>query len=271
MKQKVNIDFMKKTLINKIPFDLPPELERFVAGAKIFDSSCSPEARVCFIDKDGGFYLKRAALGTLEREATMTKYFHSLGLGVEVLDYTRYGECDLMLTASAVGEDCVAAKYLDDPKRLCDTIATELRKLHEVDFTACPVKNRTAEYVATVEQNFRTGNFDTSHFPDSFGFATPEDAWRVFCEGKEQLRADTLIHGDYCLPNVMLDDWRLSCFIDLGNGGVADRHIDIFWGLWTLWFNLKTDAYYTRFLDAYGRDKINTDVLKTVAAAEVFG
>ncbi len=262
---------MKKTLLEAIPFDLPPELDTFVRGARIFDSSCSPEARVCFIDKDGGYYLKKAAPGTLEREATMTKYFHSLSLGTEVLDYRTHNEYDLMLTASAVGEDCVAAKYLDDPKRLCDTIATELRKLHETDFSACPVKDRTAEYIATVEQNFASGNYDTSHFPDSFGFATAKDAWRVFSAGKEQLRTDTLIHGDYCLPNIMLNDWKLSSFIDLGNGGVADRHIDIFWGLWTLWFNLKTEAYYSRFLDAYGRECVNLDALRTVAAAEVFG
>lgn len=262
---------MKKTLIDKIPFELPPQLNSFIVGAQIFDSSCSPEARVCFIDKDGGYYLKRAAEGTLEREALMTRYFNHLGLGVEVMDYLRFDGHDLLLTKSAAGEDCVAAKYLAEPKRLCDVLATELRALHEISPSDCPVKDRTAEYVATVEQNYQTGNFDTSHFPDSFGFATPEDAWRVFCEGKNALRRDVLIHGDYCLPNVMLNDWRLSCFIDLGNGGIADRHIDVFWGLWTLWFNLHTDKYYSRFLDAYGRDKISTDVLRTVAAAEVFG
>jgi kanamycin kinase len=69
----------------------------------------------------------------------------------------------------------------------------------------------------------------------------------------------------------MLDDWRFSGFIDLGNGGVGDRHIDLFWGAWTLWFNLKTDRYRDRFLDAYGRDKIDAPMLKIVAAAEVFG
>ena len=90
-------------------------------------------------------------------------------------------------------------------------------------------------------------------------------------EGKTLLVNDSLIHGDYCLPNVMLDDWRHSGFIDLGNGGVGDRHIDLFWGAWTLWFNLKSDAYGDIFLDAYGRDKINKDKLKIVAACEVFG
>ena len=50
---------MKRTRIEKLPFDLPRELENFINGAAVYDSSCSPEARVYFIDKDGGYYLKR--------------------------------------------------------------------------------------------------------------------------------------------------------------------------------------------------------------------
>ena len=56
---------------------------------------------------------------------------------------------------------------------------------------------------------------------------------------------------------------------------VAVLAIDIliyFWGgAWTLWFNLKTNKYHDRFLDAYGRDKIDESLLKVIAAAEVFG
>ena len=80
----------------------------------------------------------------------------------------------------------------------------------------------------------------------------------------------TLLHGDYCLPNILLDNWQLSGFIDLDAGGIGDRHIDLFWGIWTLQFNLKTDRYRDRFLDAYGRDKVTEELLRVVSAAEVF-
>ena len=84
------------------------------------------------------------------------------------------------------------------------------------------------------------------------------------------LKTDTLLHGDYCLPNIILDNWNFSGFIDLGSGGVGDKHIDLFWGIWTLEFNLKTDKYTNRFLDAYGRFDIEPDMLKIIAAIEVF-
>jgi kanamycin kinase len=45
----------------------------------------------------------------------------------------------------------------------------------------------------------------------------------------------------------------------------------LFWGAWTLFFNLKTDQYRQRFIDCYGRDKVDDELLRVVAACEVFG
>ncbi len=265
------VKIMKRTLIKEIPCALPGELERIAFGARIYDSSCSSEAKVYFIDKDEGYYLKIAKAQALRSEAEMTSYFHSKSLGAEVLHYGRFEENDMLLTAKVGGEDCTHETYLADPERICDTIAYELRRLHEIDYTGCPVMQRTVDYLKTAKENYRRGTYDKSAFPDSFGYRSAEEAMEVLMNGKDSLRCDTLLHGDYCLPNIMLDRWRFSGFIDLGGGGVGDRHIDLFWGAWTLMFNLKTDKYRERFLDAYGRDKVDESVLKIVAAAEVFG
>ncbi len=259
---------MKKTLLNKIPSEIPSAIQRFISGAKIYDSSSSPNARVYFIDQEDGFYLKCAKSGELEKEAKMTEYFYSKGLGAEVLDYVS-SDRDWLLTRAVNGEDCVYPEYLRNPERLCDTIACELRKLHETDYTDCPVMDRTAEYLATAEKNYHTGDYDNS-FP-SFGYHSAEEAHDALVAGKDALQDKVLLHGDYCLPNIILKNWKLSGFIDVGAGGVGDRHIDLFWGAWTLNFNLKTDKYRNRFLDAYGRDKVDESKLEIIAAAEVFG
>lgn len=261
---------MKRTRIFSLPEEAPDEIRRLAGDADIYDSSCSTEARVYFIDRDGGYYLKRAPCRTLCAEAEMTAYFHKKGLGAAVLDY-RSGEVDWLLTERVAGEDCTYASYLDDPKRLADTIATELRRLHELDFSFCPVGDRMSGYIATVEENYKSGNYDKSYFPDNFGYADAEDAIEVFRAGCGHFERNVLLHGDYCLPNIMLDSWKLSGFIDLGAAGVGDRHVDLFWGAWTLGFNLGTDQYRERFFDAYGRDKINAEMLRVVAAVEVFG
>ncbi len=261
---------MKKAFLSALPDDPPQELSRLLSGAKLYDSSCSNAAAVYYLKKDGGYYLKCARKGALQTEAAMANYFHAKGLGAEVLYYLSEDK-DWLLTAALSGEDGTGAAYLSDPKRLCDTVAAALRRLHETDFSGCPISDRTVSYCAFVEQSHRMGQCDLSECAESLGFRSAAEAYRVFSEGKHALRQNVLLHGDYCLPNLILDRWKLSGFIDLGNGGVGDRHIDLFWGIWSLWYNLKTDRYRDRFLDAYGRDKVEPHLLKVIAAAEVFG
>lgn len=249
---------------------IPEMFHPLLCGAPVYDSSCSPEARVWFIDRDGGYFLKSAAKGTLAAEAQMTAYFHQKGLGAQVLSYESL-ERDWFLTARVPGEDCTQPDVLQRPERLCDFLGERLRMLHELDCSDCPVQNRMAGYKALAEENYRTGSYDKTQFPDSFGYASAEDAWAVVQQQGHLLKSEALIHGDYCLPNVMQDHLKFTGFIDVGNGGVGDRHVDLFWGAWTLGFNLKTDRYAPRFLDAYGRDWVDTDKLRVVAAFEVFG
>ena len=246
----------------------PAVFHSTLQNAPVYDSSCSPQARVWYIEKDGGMYLKTSARGSLSREAEMTAWFHGKGLSAQVLAYESC-DADWLLTRAVPGEDCTGSKYLDDPKRLSELLGILLRRLHETPTDGCPIL-RTQEYIAAAEENYRAGRYDASLFPDNWGYRCPEDAWANVQLAAPQLKADTLIHGDYCLPNLLLEDWRFSGFIDLGNAGIGDRHMDLFWGAWSLRFNLKTDAWCKRFLDAYGRDHIDPELLRSIAAFEVF-
>lgn len=261
---------MKRTPILPELDTIPAQFHAFFQDAAVFDSSCSPAAKVYYLDKGPGFYLKTAPKGTLQKEASLTAYFHSKGLSAQVLAYESL-HADWMLTRRIRGEDCLFAAYLEDPARLCDTIAGLLRSLHETAFDGCPVPDRTADYLATARRNYENRQYDASLFPDNWGYASAQEAWQELERNGRFLRADALLHGDYCLPNILLDNWAFSGFIDLDSGGVGDRHIDLFWGMWSLQFNLKTDRYCQRFLDAYGRENICEDAFRTVAAAEVFG
>lgn len=248
---------------------IPACFHPFLEGAAVFDSSCSAAARVYLIDKGPGFYLKKAPKGTLDREAALTAFFHEKGLAAQVVAYESQAS-DWLLTTRVPGEDCTDPACLAEPKRLCDTTAQLLRMLHETDFSGCPVQ-RTADYLENARKNYEKKAYDSALFPDNWGYATPEEAWQEVERNGKYLGADVLLHGDYCLPNIMLDNWRFTGFIDLDAGGIGDRHIDLFWGIWSLQFNLKTDAYRERFLDAYGRDQVCDALLRTVAACEVFG
>jgi aminoglycoside phosphotransferase len=62
---------------------------------------------------------------------------------------------------------------------------------------------------------------------------------------------NVLIHGDYCLPNVLVHEGRLSGVVDLGQSGLGDPRDDLGAGLWTLQYNYGR-GFARDFLEAYG-------------------
>lgn len=261
---------MKRKHVAATPESFPESLRHLLKDHALYDSSCSPDATVWFLDGKEPLYLKSAASGNLQTEAALTRYFHSKQLSAEVLQYFT-ADRDWLLTRAIPGEDCTFPKYRDDPKRLCETTAVLLRQLHEETWDDCPAADHSTDYLSRVRSNHQAGFCDLTLFPEKdWGFSSPEEAWSIVEAYGSHLKRDTLLHGDYCLPNILLDDWKFSGFIDVGRGGVGDRHVDIFWGVWTLFFNLKTNAFCNRFLDAYGRDRIQPEMLRLIAACEVF-
>ena len=266
---------MRRTLVTVDPASLP-ECYRSLLDAPVYDSSCSPMARVLFIEKDGGFYLKSAAAGSLAKEAAMTRFYHSRRIGdvplaAEVLDYRTEGDRDWLLTVRMPGEDCTHREILSDPAALSAMMGETLRALHSLSTEGCPVPCRTKEYLAAVEEGYRSEKFAESYYSGDYGAITAEEAYALVRENASRLKTNVLLHGDYCLPNIMQCGGRFSGFIDVDHGGVGESHIDLYWGAWSLKFNLKTDAWRTRFLDAYGRDAVEEDLLRVIAAAETFG
>ena len=168
-----------------------------------------------------------------------------------------------------MGEDCT--HYFNDPERLCDSIATNLRMLHNQPIADCPIQNRITSYVSAVHNGYDRGKYEHDLFEGQWEFSSVQSAWDAAKEGIQCLESKTLIHGDYCLPNIILNNWKFSGFIDLGRGGVADRHIDVLWGIWTLKYNLGTAQYTDRFIDTYGRNMVDKDKLRCIAAMEMFG
>lgn len=257
---------MKLTIIKPSLDSIPPELHKLFDGAKIYDSSCSKEARVIYIEKDNGYFLKSAPKGTLKKEYDMTAYFSKKGLSKAPLAYLSDTK-DWLLTERICGSDATHDLYISDPKRLASTLGQTLRFLHSLDMRDCPNSDSLFSYFERAENNYKNNTFDLSYG----SFDTVDAAYQAMKRARLILKPQCLIHGDYCLPNVIFDNWKFSGFIDLGNAGTADRHIDIYWGAWTLKFNLKTDRYRSIFYDAYGADMINDEAVYAVGACEVFG
>lgn len=256
---------MRKIRLEKQP-DWPREIMNMVGNAPLFDSSCGDAARVYYAEN--GLYVKTAAAGCLAHEAKMGRVFWERGLGPEVILYLS-GRQDYMVTREVPGQDLT--HFLDQPLLLCREMGERLRKLHACSGKGLPAAPTYALYDRAVSMEVNPANFQKYVLLDSFAIADHRTAYALAREGRETLSRDTLIHGDACLPNFMMENGRITSLIDFAASGAGDRHIDLFWAVWSLAFNLKTEKYTAAFLDAYGRDGVEMEKVRVVAALEALG
>ncbi|WP_127530411.1 aminoglycoside 3'-phosphotransferase [Paenibacillus kobensis] len=232
---------MKRT---EVAFDVetvPSSIRPYIKGAAVYDSSCSEDAKTLYISGSERAFLKISSKGSLEREYRMTNFLHRHLVAPRAIAYESDSDYDYLLTESVTGEDGTAEEHIANPNKLASVFGENLRRLHSLPVEGCPYSKRTVELV----DEARTNGFDLQML-NEFNYSANDNV---------------VIHGDYCLPNIIMDDFSFKGFIDLGSGGIGDRHYDLYWGIWTLQYNLKTDRYRQVFLDAYGRSDIDEEGL----------
>lgn len=239
---------------------LPEAMRAWIGESPVYECSGASGARTLFIDGQERAYLKLAAPGALARAAQMQRWWHERGFSAALLCYLPGEQCDCMLTAPVTGVNGVAPEHLARPERLCRLFGEALRRLHDADTAGCP-----ADALAPLLQAAPAARCDQQHLDDIAPFIGPanaEEAPQEIIAGAGLLKRDALIHGDCCLPNLMLDDWRPTGFIDIADSGVGDRHYDLAEALWSIAFNLNRVEYGDLFLNAYGRDAIDAERLR---------
>lgn len=193
----------------------------------------------------GDMYLKIAPENTLIRSAQAQDYFHQKGLSAPLLAFEQANGLDYLLVRSVPGSYACDRTLMSDPDRLAHVLGETVRALHETNAADCPLKGANARALAAYEKEAG------SPFPGDLSL----------------LKEDVLIHGDMCLPNIFLnEDYLFTGFIDLGDSGLGDRHFDLYWAMWSLSYNLKTDRYNEAFMTAYGRDAFDSARYELCAA-----
>jgi kanamycin kinase len=74
-------------------------------------------------------------------------------------------------------------------------------------------------------------------------------------------RGHVLVHGDYCLPNVLVHEGRLSAVVDVGLAGLGNPEVDLAAGVWTLQYNYGK-GFARDFLDAYGWPPMSDEAIE---------
>ena len=133
-------------------------------------------------------------------------------------------------------------------------LAEAMHMWHAVPIHDCPFSWIISEQVQTVRERLNSGRVDDSDFDQQFyGKSANElfaDLLNAMPDSEEDL---VLAHGDFSLPNVLVDDTagRVVGFVDAGEVAVSDRHLDLVIASRSLIWNMG-GRWVQKFYDAYG-------------------
>jgi aminoglycoside phosphotransferase len=150
-----------------------------------------------------------------------------------------------------------------DPLRLVRLLAEGLRQMHGVPIGDCPFDTRLDYRLAQAAWVIGAGLADEQAIRESLGVGAVELLRRLVATRPAEPAADLVFtHGDYCLPNVLLDPAlaHVSAYLDWGRAGVADRYQDLAIGARSVRYNLGAE-WEPRFLAAYGLDTLDLERL----------
>lgn len=120
--------------------------------------------------------------------------------------------------------------WRSNPERLVRVLAQAMKQLWTVDISDCPVDQSAESKLRRARERLEHGQFDFDLVdPETFGddgFDSPAALLDWLTEHRP-VPDRVLTHGDFCLPNLFLEDWNLSGFLDLGRSGAGDRWSDI--------------------------------------------
>ena len=183
-----------------------------------------------FEDAEHNFVYLKSGTGvsgdSLELEAEVLKWLTGKGITIpQILDFG-YDEDRVYLLISGV-KGQPPYKYKEREKdELLKITAQALRTFHQVDMTGSESLNNLNKDLQKIDRYLKLGVIILEDFKMANEGKTPEEVFDFLKLEKGKFEANVLTHGDFCLPNILLDSDNFG-IIDLGACGPGDKYKDL--------------------------------------------
>ncbi len=173
-----------------------------------------------------------------------------------VVDHGSDERVEWLVLSALPGRDATHPDLIADPATTVSILARALRAFHEVPADDCPFDftlNAALEHGRRrVEGDgvpASKGDFHEEHL-----HLSPRAALEVLERTRPDREDVVLCHGDYCFPNILIEDRRAVGYLDLGEMGLADRWWDLAVATWSCDWNVGP-GYQDLFLESYGIER----------------
>jgi kanamycin kinase len=170
----------------------------------------------------------------------------------KVVELVTRDKCSVLVTDALPGRDGTDDVWKADLPRHVTALARGLAAFHRaVDEEWCPFRFEVGRALDHVERRIARDEIKSGDFHDVHQHLSPRAALALLEKTMPDFEDLVVCHGDYCAPNMLLEDGRVTGYVDLGELGVADRWWDIAVGAWSVGWNFGTD-YEPLFYESYG-------------------
>lgn len=209
--------------------NLPADLQNLIADKPYTIDSMGMSGSCIFLFEDMVLKIQKEDEET-RSEAVMMKWLKGKLPVPEVLYHKAENGMNYLLMSKMSGVMSCEETILENQELVTELLAEGLKKLWTVDISHCPMRWDLPVKLAAAEDNVENGEVDVDNVePETFGeggFKDPEELLTWLKEHQPPLEP-VLSHGDYCLPNIFVENGRVSGYIDLGKIGIADKWQDI--------------------------------------------
>jgi kanamycin kinase/aminoglycoside 3'-phosphotransferase-2 len=117
------------------------------------------------------------------------------------------------------------AHLLGDHETAVRRAAETLIRIHAVDIGDCPFRDVLSHELEEAERRVRDNRIPAEPFSQATGHS-PGAALDFLRSNAGMIREQVFTHGDYAMPNILINHKRASGLVDWGIAGVADMHRD---------------------------------------------
>lgn len=193
---------------------------------------------------------------SMEREVELLKWLKDKLPVPEVLSFTVDNEYEYLLMTEVKGICSCDNSLGNDLPQLVRLLAKGLRMIHSIDISDCPLDQRLRIKIKEAEYRVNEGLVDEDDFDHSRRGRKAIDLFQELLTTRPVHEDLVFTHGDYCLPNIIINDGDIGGFIDWGRGGIADRYQDLALAARSLAYNFDA-KWVTLLFEEYGIDKID--------------
>lgn len=230
---------------------LPLTIRAIVDNANVTEISVGMSSDAVYrIDTNERYFLKIGE--TLKAEYERLQWLADKLPTPRVIHYEVNQGKHYLLTSEVPGEMLFE---VDLPiERKLELMAESARMWHSLSIEDCPFDMTMNPQIETARHNLDHHRINASRFASQFYGKSESELFTDLLNAIPEQDEDLVVtHGDLCLPNILVDgeSGQITGFVDLGDVGVSDRHLDLVLASRSIEYNLG-GKYIDRFYEHYG-------------------